>query len=35
VSHLLGQIAASELTDDAKARILGGNARALFGVTSG
>ena len=32
ISHLLGQIVGSELTDDEKALILGGNARALFGL---
>ena len=35
VSHLLQQIVDCELPDDAKALILGGNARALFGVSSG
>jgi len=33
VSHVLGQIVESDLSDDAKARILGGNARALFGLS--
>jgi predicted TIM-barrel fold metal-dependent hydrolase len=32
ISHLLPQILECTLDDDAKARILGGNARALFGV---
>jgi hypothetical protein len=35
VSHLLGQIVESTLSDEDKARILGGNARELFGVSSG
>jgi uncharacterized protein len=33
ISHLLGQIIACDLDEADKARILGGNARALFGVT--
>jgi hypothetical protein len=33
ISHLLGQIIASDLQEADKARILGDNARALFGVT--
>lgn len=32
ISHLLGQIRSCDLPDDAKAKILSGNARALFGV---
>jgi len=32
VSHLLGQIIESDLLEGDKARILGGNARALFGL---
>jgi predicted TIM-barrel fold metal-dependent hydrolase len=32
ISHLLPQIVESGLTDDEKAAILGGNARALFGI---
>jgi predicted TIM-barrel fold metal-dependent hydrolase len=32
VSHLLGQIIESDLTETEKAMILGGNARALFGL---
>jgi uncharacterized protein len=35
VSHVLGQIVGSALPDEDKARILGENARALFGVSSG
>jgi predicted TIM-barrel fold metal-dependent hydrolase len=33
VSHVLAQIVESDLPDDAKARILGANARELFGVS--
>jgi predicted TIM-barrel fold metal-dependent hydrolase len=32
ISHLLGQIVESSLSDDDKAAILGGNARRLFGI---
>ena len=32
ISHLLGQIAESELSDEDKAAILAGNARRLFGL---
>ncbi len=35
VSHLLAQVIESDLRDDDKARILGGNARGLFGLGSG
>ena len=34
ISHLLPQILESALPDHDKAAILGGNARALFGVTT-
>ncbi|HEY8217376.1 MAG TPA: amidohydrolase family protein [Acidimicrobiia bacterium] len=34
ISHVLGQIVESDLPEDAKARILGGNARALFGLSA-
>jgi predicted TIM-barrel fold metal-dependent hydrolase len=32
ISHILGQVEASSLTDDEKAAILGGNARRLLRV---
>ena len=32
ISHLLPQILECSLDDDAKARVLGGNARTLFGI---
>lgn len=35
ISHLLPQIVASSLSHDQKTAILGGNARRLFGVTTG
>ena len=34
ISHILGQILASELSDEAKRAILAGNARRLFGLDS-